>query len=300
MLRRLQETHPPPAQDLHADVYAEKAWALLVRSTEKELTRTCFERAIALEPNRVEWYTSYVLWLIKPFEYKQLEDHLMEKLREAAERDPDNTHLASHYLIQRAMRGADCQEEAEALLKRIKAAPVGLYSGVKALLWIFTEYISVHEAMGLAEMFLEDNPEQHYMLMCAAQWYKVVLLYKGASFQRESLENIRQRAVQIHRDWINRYPASSVPAILSLTQIYATFDLNKVEQLLEEFKSKITPEMKQKLYNRCAYILHTNCRDNVRSMEYHQKVLEIPTRSRWYEQSYRIVAKWRLRNGVPQ
>uniref|UniRef100_A0A3Q3X2W3 Uncharacterized protein n=1 Tax=Mola mola TaxID=94237 RepID=A0A3Q3X2W3_MOLML len=94
--------------DLHPEIYAEKAWTPMKFGPDKPLlTAVCFEKAIRMQLDMVEWHTSYVLGLVGAQKHSNtvLEDELLEKIRIAREQGPENLYLAVHYLDQRAKKG---------------------------------------------------------------------------------------------------------------------------------------------------------------------------------------------------
>lgn len=290
----LMETHVPPSQDeLHPEVCAEKAWTLMTFSVPDHRVGEYFQKAIEGRPDMVAWNTSYVLWLIQSFS-GELEEELMEKLRNAKERDPKNTNLAVLYLNQRAMRGEDIEEEARRLADKIMESPVGSYSGMKALLWIFTRYISANEAMNLAEQLLEHYPEQHYAKTCAASTYRWSLSSRSFIFQNESLWNVRDRAIALHQDLILRYPGESVTMKLRLAGIYTKFDLDKAEQ--EYIDLLGNPNVRQEVCHKYANFLNYQKKDSWSSARQHMEVLKIPKQSLYYKKSYEILDTIRKKN----
>ena len=55
----LMNKYPSPSQDeLHPEIYAEKAWTLFSRDI--KLPADYFQRAIRMQPDMVEWNTSLV------------------------------------------------------------------------------------------------------------------------------------------------------------------------------------------------------------------------------------------------
>lgn len=295
----LIETHVAPSQDeLHPEVYAEKAWTLMTFSIRDHRVGEYFHKAIEGLPDMAAWNTSYVVWLIESSSSK-LEEEIMEKLRNAKKRDPKNTYLAVIYLNQRAMRGEDIEEEARELAGKIMASPVGSYCGMKLLLWMFTEYISANEAMNLAEQLLKRYPKQHYAKNCAADSYRWSLSSKRFTFQNESLRNVRDRAIALHQDLILHSPGESVTTKLRLAEIYGKFDKDKAEQEYKDLLGIPNPDVRQKVYHQYANFLNYQKKDRWSSARHHMKVLEIPKQSFYYKKSYEILDSIRKKNLFP-
>lgn len=285
----LMERHLPPSQDeLHPEVYAEKAWSLM-RRTARDRVEECFQKAIEGRPDRVAWKTSYMVWLIQCLHGK-LEEELMEKLIKAKERDPASSYLAVLHLNQRALRGEVCEEEARNLADQIMGSPLSSYSGMKALLWIFTQYISADEAMKLADQLLEKYPEQHFAKKCAADSYRWSLFSKF-TFQEESLRNIRNRAIHLHQDLIRCYPGMSANIRLQLTEIYNSFELKDLLEI-----PNLNPDVRQVFLHKYANFLFFQKKDSWSSARQHMEVLKIPKQSSYRKKSYEILEKIRKKN----
>lgn len=295
----LMRTHPPPSQDeLHPEVYAEKAWTLMNIAVHYKQAGPYFLRAIERRPDMVAWNSSYMVWIIKSHG-KELGEELVEDLRSAKERDPENSYLAVHYLNQRAKRGEDFEEEARMLADRIMEAPVGKYSGMKALLWIFTQYISANEAMKLADTLLNEYPDQQYSLNCAAQCYRWSLSSESIRAHHESLKKVRDRAIVLHLDLIKRCPDISAHTKLHLADIYALTDLRRAEQLFKDLLGNPNPYMRQKIYHKYANFLYYHKHDGRSSACYHMAVLRIPQQSSYRTKSYNILDKKRKKKLFP-
>uniref|UniRef100_A0A8D0D3T8 Uncharacterized protein n=1 Tax=Sander lucioperca TaxID=283035 RepID=A0A8D0D3T8_SANLU len=146
----LMNKYPSPSQDqLHPEIYAEKAWTLMTFSTDKTLAVDYFQRAIRMQPDMVEWNSSYVLGLVDAFKYSDtgLEADLLKKMRMAKEQDPENLYLAAHYLTLRADRERKIEDEARELARKVLRNPVSSYSGIKPLLEVYINHVSIDEAI---------------------------------------------------------------------------------------------------------------------------------------------------------
>ncbi|XP_044056025.1 interferon-induced protein with tetratricopeptide repeats 5-like [Siniperca chuatsi] len=69
----LMNKYPSPSQnELHPEIYAEKAWTLMKFSAEKQLLAADdFERAIRMQPDMVEWRTSHVIGLVNASQHSK-------------------------------------------------------------------------------------------------------------------------------------------------------------------------------------------------------------------------------------
>ncbi|KAG7999632.1 FRAS1-related extracellular matrix protein 1, partial [Nibea albiflora] len=173
----LMEKYPSPSQDeLHPEIYAEKAWTLMKFNTDKKLLAAdYFQRAIRMKKGMVEWNTSRVLASVNAANYKKEEAlgaDVFEEMRIAKEQDPENLCLAALYLEQRAKRGERIEDEARELARKVLRNPVSSYSGMKPLIWVYTHYVSKDEAIDLAEEALKKHPDSRYLKSCVAVCYK--------------------------------------------------------------------------------------------------------------------------------
>ncbi|XP_037626183.1 interferon-induced protein with tetratricopeptide repeats 1-like [Sebastes umbrosus] len=182
--------YPSPSQDeLHPEIYAEKAWTLMKFSTDKKVAADYFQRAIKMQPNMVEWNTSHVLVLARAFKDSNtgLEADMMEKVRIAKEQDPENLYLAAYYLEQCAKKGERIEDEARELARKVLRNPVSSYSGIKTLIMTYRNCVSIDEAIDLAEEALENHPDERYLKRCAALCYKWKIMFFSDSCPKQSM-----------------------------------------------------------------------------------------------------------------
>ncbi|XP_044056665.1 interferon-induced protein with tetratricopeptide repeats 1B-like isoform X3 [Siniperca chuatsi] len=287
----LMNTYPSPSQDeLHPEIYVEKAWTLMKCIKDKEAA-DYFERAIRMQPDMVEWHTSHMLALGSPFNFsnKELEANVLEKMRIAKEQDPESLHLAVHYLEQCAKKGERIKDEARELGRQVLRNPVISCSGMKALLWVYKKYVSVDEAIDLAEEALENHPDVRYLKSCVALCYKWKITSSEESRPEKS---VIDRAISLHKEVISLYPHSSFDKKIDLANIYAKSNLDKADGMYQELlKSDLEPKDKQMLYNNYAIYLNFYRQDRDRSITYHMKVVEIPQQSFYRKSSIRVLKK---------
>ncbi|KAI4814835.1 hypothetical protein KUCAC02_005022 [Chaenocephalus aceratus] len=165
----LNEKYPsPPQEELHPEIYAEKAYTLMTFNGDMNLVADYFQRAIEMQPDMVEWNSWHVLALLFASKYSStgLDDDIFKKMRIAQEQDPENLYLAAHYLCQRAQRGESIEDEA-------------------------------HEAIDLAEEALKNHPDERYLKIRAALCYEKRLLFRNSRPTTSMLD----RAVSLH--WEN-------------------------------------------------------------------------------------------------
>ncbi|XP_036971703.1 interferon-induced protein with tetratricopeptide repeats 1-like [Acanthopagrus latus] len=292
----LMNKYPSPSQDeLHPEIYAEKAWTLMKFSTDKkQLAADYFQRAIRMQPDMVEWKTSHILVLysILTSVYTELDADMLEKMRIAKEEDPENLYLAVHYLEQNAktMKRERVEDEAGELAQKILKNPVSSYSGLKSLLWVYFKYVSVDEAIDLAEEALRRHPDVRYLKSCVALCYKWIITSRGSFPEQSTID----KAISLHEELIPLYPQSSLVKKIDLANIHAKSNHSqaKAEQIYQELlESDLDPEEKQMVYNRFANYLNIVRRDRQGSIQYHMKAAEIPYKSYFRENSIRVLGK---------
>ncbi|XP_044056666.1 interferon-induced protein with tetratricopeptide repeats 1B-like [Siniperca chuatsi] len=289
----LMKKYPSPSQDeLHPEIYAEKAWTLMKFSADKKLLAAdYFERAIRMQPDVVEWHTSHMLALGSPFNYsnKELEANVLEKMRIAKEQDPESLHLAVHYLEQCAKKGERIEDDARELGRKVLSNPVSSYSGMKALLWVYKKYVSVDEAIDLAEEALKKHPDVRYLKSCVALCYKWKIT---SSEENRPEQSVIDRAISLHKEVISLYPHSSLVKKIDLADIYARSNLAKAEAIYQELlESDLEPADTQMLYNNYANYLYFNRQDSDRSITYHMKAAAIPHKSFYRKNSITVLKK---------
>uniref|UniRef100_A0A8C4HY31 Uncharacterized protein n=1 Tax=Dicentrarchus labrax TaxID=13489 RepID=A0A8C4HY31_DICLA len=198
----LMNKYPSPSQDeLHPEIYAEKAWTLMKFSTDQKLLAAdYFERAIRMQPDMVEWNTSRVLALVSASYNEGPEADILEKLRIAKEQDPENLYLAAKYLEQRGKKGERIEDEARELGRQVLRNPVSSYSGMKVLLWVYRKYLSADEAIDLAEEALKQHPVVRYLKSSVALCYKWKIFF---SRDNRPNQNMIERAISLHEEVIS-------------------------------------------------------------------------------------------------
>ncbi|XP_047443847.1 interferon-induced protein with tetratricopeptide repeats 2-like [Mugil cephalus] len=287
----LMKEYPSPSEDeLHPEVYAEKAWTLLhFDKDEKKQAADYFQRAIRMQPDMVEWQTSYVLGLLNASKHEtSLSADLLEKLRAANEKDPENMYLSVQCLEQKAKESEDIEEikdEARELAEKILMNPVGSYSGMKAILRLYKKHFSYDDAIILAEEALRKHPDNRYLKRCAALCYKWKIIYEKDTLPRKSMMD---RTIDLHKDLISLYPDSALVKKIDLASIYAKSSegLRNAEQIYQELlEEEMEPLEKQMLYNRYSKYLTFDLYEQSKSIDYLMKSAEIPHQSFFRENS---------------
>ncbi|XP_059197161.1 interferon-induced protein with tetratricopeptide repeats 1-like [Centropristis striata] len=292
----LMNKYPSPSQDeLHPEIYAEKAWTLMEFTADKEVIEEYFEKAIRMQPDMVEWKTSYALASMNAFNNSStgVEAEVLKKMRIAKEQDPENLYLAVYYLQQRAKKGEKVEDEARELTQKVLRNPVSSYSDIRPLLSIYRYYLSVDEAIDLVEEALEKQPDERYLKRCAALCYKWKIVCCGDGCTKQSVIN---RAINLHEEVISLYPHSSLGMKIDLAKIYGMSNdgLAKAEQMFQELlESDLEPADRQMLYTQYAKHLFCNQKDYNRSTEYNMKSAEIPHQSHFRQNSIKTLSRIR-------
>ncbi|XP_059197251.1 interferon-induced protein with tetratricopeptide repeats 1B-like [Centropristis striata] len=293
----LMNKYPSPSQDeLHPEIYAEKGWTWMKFTAEKKLLAAdYFQRAIRMQPDMVEWNTSYALASRNAFQYSStgVEADVLEKMRIAKEQDPENLYLAANYLEQRAKKGEKVEIEACELAQRVLRNPVSSYNGIHPLLRVFRNFLSRDEAIDLAEEALEKHPDERFLKRCAALCYnqKIVCCRDGCTKQ-----SVIDRAITLHEEVISLYPHSSLRKKIDLANIYGKlrYGQAKAEQMYQELlESDLEPADKQMLYTLYAQYLFCDQNDYQRTIEYDMKSAEIPHQSDFRRNSIRFLRDFR-------
>ncbi|XP_070764952.1 interferon-induced protein with tetratricopeptide repeats 5-like [Enoplosus armatus] len=295
----LMNEYPSPSQDeLHPEIYAEKAWTLMKFSADKKLLAAdYFQRAIRMQPDTVEWRTSQVVGLVSASKHSKtgLDADVLEKMKIAKEHDPENLYLAALYLEACAKKGKKIQVEARELARRVLRKPVSSYSGIKPLLRVYRKYVSADEAIDLAEEVLERHPDERYLKRCVAICYKKrFFLHRDNPLERSMID----RAISLYREVISLYPHSSLPRKITLANIYAESNHHvEADQMYEELlESDLDPEEAQMLYNYYGKYVHFIRKESYKSIEYHMRAAKIPLQSFYRENSVRTLERIKERN----
>ncbi|XP_062280859.1 interferon-induced protein with tetratricopeptide repeats 1-like [Scomber scombrus] len=291
----LKQYPSPSEEELHPEIYAEKAWTLMKFGKDKtQMAVDYFQRAIRMQPDMVEWHTSYVIILENIYGHgdRLLEENILEKMKIAKENDPDNLYLAALYLKACAKTGRKIEDEARELAEKVLRKPLGRYSGIRPLLTLYRIYVSEDEAVDLAEEALERQPDERHLKWCAATCYK----WRIYSHKKNPLEPRRiDRAISLHKEVISLYPDSSPKEKIALANIHTKLNHGqaKADQIYQDLlESDLEPADRQMLYNCYAKHLQFNRKDSYKSIKYHMKAAEIPQQAAFRKAS--IIALERI------
>lgn len=300
----LIDEYPFPSQDeLHPEICAEKAWTLMKFCADRRLLAAdCFQRAISMQPDVVEWRTSYVLASYSAFNHegKELTPDILEKMKIAKHHDPENLYLGALHLEACAKKGKHIQDEARELARRALRRPASSYTGFKPILRLYQTFVSLDEAIDLAEEVLERHPDKRHLKDCAATCYRMRIFFSDKDNPLE--HSMINRAISLHKEVISLYPDTSLKREISMANIYGHLKRQgEADQIYEELLERdLDPEGKQILYNCYAKYAHFVLKQSHKSIDYHMRAAEIPSRSSYRENSLRNLEKIREKNQSPR
>ncbi|XP_056271018.1 uncharacterized protein LOC130194155 [Pseudoliparis swirei] len=166
-------------------------------------------------------------------------------------------------------------------------------NGMKKILRVYSNYVSIDEAIALAEEALELHPEKRYLKRCAALCLKWKILFFRDSHTKQSMID---RAVSLHEEVISLYPYFSLVEKIDLANIHAKSNngMDKADQMYQDLLIlDLEPVEKQLLYYKYATYLHFDRKDYDQSVRYHMKVAEIPVQSIYRENSIKVLEKFK-------
>lgn len=299
-LARVEALTEGRPEEPHPEVLAEKAWTLMKFGPEqRRLALACFQTAIRMKPGVVEWHSSHALALLAA-SGRTLEHAVVQKLEIALKHDPENLHLAALHAEASAGSRKQLQEEVRELARRLLKKPASSYSGLKAVLRLCRVYLSLDEAVDLAEEVLDRHPQHRYAKKCAAVCYsKKILLDR----QLRPEPSLTSRAVALCREVISLYPRSSLRTRIALADIYGRLGRRgeaerAYAQLLEE-EEELEPQQAQMLL--CYYAKHAHVvqRSSSRAAEYYMRAAAIPVASVYRDASLRVLERIQARREAP-
>uniref|UniRef100_A0A3Q2PGX4 Uncharacterized protein n=1 Tax=Fundulus heteroclitus TaxID=8078 RepID=A0A3Q2PGX4_FUNHE len=265
-------------EELHPEVCAEKAWTLMKFDKEKkQQAAELFQRAIQMQPDVVEWQSSYAILRAEAFKdnLKKLYTEKLEILRSAKERDPGNLYVAALYLEARAAKGELIQGEVGALAEKLKEMPAGSYSGISPLLRLNIRFKPEDTAEEPADEALRQTQDRR----SAAEVLAKKILFKGYKPDQSEIN----KAISLWKEVIDADPGFSLQDQITLASIYAKVkvEVEKADRVYKELlkRDNLDPAEKQMLYNRYAKHIYFLRNEKVESIEFHMKAAEIEVES---------------------
>ncbi|XP_038153164.1 interferon-induced protein with tetratricopeptide repeats 1-like isoform X2 [Cyprinodon tularosa] len=272
----MREYPAPTEEELHPEVCAEKAWTLMKFDKQKKLQAAeLFQRAVRMQPDNVEWETSWAILSADPFKayMKDMTPDVLEKVKSATERDPDNLYVAALYLDAQGAKRKQIQDEANDLAIRILEKPMHNYCGINLLMKMYRKYISLDEAIEIADEVLKRHPDSRFVKRSAAKCYtKKIFSQEGNPDPR-----IINKTIRLWEEVIYAYSECFLKEKISLAAIYSKVDIEKADKIYRELldRQDLDPAEKQMLYKYYADYLYFDKNDTCGSIEYHIMAVEI-------------------------
>ncbi|XP_032427144.1 LOW QUALITY PROTEIN: interferon-induced protein with tetratricopeptide repeats 1-like [Xiphophorus hellerii] len=273
----------PPELERHPEVLAEKAWTLMKFDKEKKLEAAeLFQRAIEMQPDTVEWQSSYAI-LSAEFltdNLKKLNADRLEMLRSANEQDPDDLCIAALYLEARAANGEIVHGEARVLAGKLKEKPVNSYSGISPLLRLNKRF--------KLEDGAEESPDEALNQTQQQRSDAESLTKKILSKDYRTDSNEINGAIRLWEEVIHNDPQPKLEDKITLASIHAKLDAKKAEQIYKELleqRQDLDLARKQMLYNVYAKHLFFMKNNSCESTEYHMRAAEIQEESKYRHSS---------------
>uniref|UniRef100_A0A8C8DG05 Interferon-induced protein with tetratricopeptide repeats 1-like n=1 Tax=Oryzias sinensis TaxID=183150 RepID=A0A8C8DG05_9TELE len=292
----LKSKFPSPSQDdLHPEIYAEKAWTLMKSSKDNELLAAdYFQRSFKMQPDMVQWQSSRVIALASAAKYwaTDLSDDVLQEIRTAREQDPENLYVAAVELKERGKKGESVKDEVETLGQKILLQPVSSYSGLKPLLRLHRQQGSLDEAIVLTEEALEQHPDERYLKRCAALCYKwKVLKFTADRADQRTIE----RAIKLHEEVVDLYPDTSLVKKIDLAHVQAKSSQGRTiaYQMFQDLLARrdLDSGDKQLLYYNYARYLYFKRHNRNKSVRFYMKSAEIPNRNFYGKLSVKMLQK---------
>ncbi|CAL8393158.1 unnamed protein product [Boreogadus saida] len=296
----LLREYPSPVQGQpHQKVLAEKAWTLMNFGHDgKRNAVELFRKAIEVEPAcPVEWTTSHALALAfssPPDDSSpEQEADILETLKFAVEGDPDNLYIAVVYLERCGLSDSrGIAERARELTEEVLKRSQSSYSGIRPLLRVYRQHVSLDEAIDVAKEALERHPTKRHLKDCLANCYKWKIFSERDS---PLIEDLRSRAIGLYEELCSLYPHSFLLGRITLASLYAQSsnpDYMKADNIFRDLLDiDLEPAERQILYNKYAKFLHFSLQDRRRSIDYLMKAAEILHSSRFGRESIHILTQ---------
>ncbi|CAL8239234.1 unnamed protein product [Gadus morhua 'NCC'] len=276
----------------HQEVLAEKAWTLMNFGRDgKRSAVELFRKAIEVEPAcPVEWTTSHALALAMSSppddSSPEQEADILETLRCAVEGDPVNLYIAVVYLERRGMTDSrGIAERARELTKEVLKRSQTSYSGIRPLLRVYRQHVSLDEAIDVANEALARHPTKRHLKYGLANCYKSKIFSDRDS---PFIEGLMSQAIVLYEEVCSLYPHSFLLGRITLASLYAqssNYDNMKGDKIFRDLlEIDLEPALRQILYNKYAKFLNFNLQDRQGSIEYHMKAAEI-LHSSWHQRN---------------
>ncbi|XP_035261668.1 interferon-induced protein with tetratricopeptide repeats 5-like [Anguilla anguilla] len=263
-------TESPSA--LHPETYGEKGNAFMKFFHQyNEKAKECFEKAVELEPEEIEWNKSYAVALYRTesnltsFE----ESPASRQLRRVLELDPNNAYI----MVLLGLKHADYEEhqKAEELMERAMKSDSDKPYVIQYVAKFYRTIGKVEESIVLLKRALEMTPDS------ALLHHQLALSYGWKTANNEETEDLSGLRIQHLEQAISLKP-SFVMAMLDLADIYLKKTKNKKAQQM--FKKAIkaaddSNEYQEKAYLKYAHFQFYQKKSVHKAVVYYKKGLQL-------------------------
>ncbi|XP_061087374.1 interferon-induced protein with tetratricopeptide repeats 5-like [Conger conger] len=223
---------------LHPEIYGEKGWAFLDFSPQYcEKAKECFEKALELEPEEIEWNKGYAVALYRTeFNLTSFEESpASRQLRRVLELDPNNAYI----MVLLGLKHTDYEEyqRAEELMEMaIDLDPNKPYV-IQYVAKFYRKIKKFDVAISLLKRALEITPDS------ALLHHHLGLNYsRKAANNSEEADHLLSLSIQHIETAIALRPAF-IGAMVDLGGIYATGkNYEKAEEVFQRALAAATPE----------------------------------------------------------
>ncbi|KAJ8366170.1 hypothetical protein SKAU_G00150010 [Synaphobranchus kaupii] len=221
-------TESPSA--LHPEIYGEKGRAFLTFSRQfYEKAKECFEKALELEPEEIEWNDGYAIALYRIEFHNRTsfeESPASKQLRRVLELDPNNAHM----MVLLGMKHADYgeHEKAEELIERAMELEPNKPYVIQYVAKYYRNKGKVDESISLLKRALEWTPDS------ATLHHQLGLSYdRKTANNSDEADNLFRLSIQHLEQAISLKP-SFISAMVKLAQLYAKGkDNRKAEEMFQ-------------------------------------------------------------------
>ncbi|KAK7152929.1 hypothetical protein R3I93_010989 [Phoxinus phoxinus] len=294
-VQRLQRMHPaPPGCTLHPEVSGEKGWTLVkFNKSKKRQAIDYFKMALKAEPDRKEWHKGLAIAMNSAYIWSEftpeLDADILEKVKTAAEIDPNDLFLQSLYILKKSeVQAENNDEEVQSLLERILST-----GSLNSLGFIFKYFklISIDQAIQEGQRVQEKFPTSTTVLKILADVYKC----KVYSMKEDSQEKKAwaQKGIELFEEIVRDYPDWTARLSLATLHRYAhnTKRADEIYQQLLSEEDDLPPHTQQLLYYSYSCHLYQCRRSRDQSIDYLKKAAAIQNISQDRQKSITLLKK---------
>ncbi|XP_001333807.4 interferon-induced protein with tetratricopeptide repeats 1 [Danio rerio] len=297
-LEELQRIHPaPPGCPLHPEVSGEKGWTLVkFNKSKKHKAIDYFKMALEAEPEREEWHKGLALAMNMAFidteQTPELKAEILEKVKTAAEIDPNDLFLQSLYVLKKSeVKGENVDEEIQSLLE--KSIETKNPSGLSSIFYYYRNN-STEKGFYEGERVRKHFPTSTKVLKIVANLHKWKVYNMKAD--TEQRENLARKSIELFEELLTHYPDHlKVKLALASLHQYAhnTEKANEIyQQLLSEIDDAMPHHRRQQLYYYYAsFLYHSRSRHSRDSVFFYMKAAAVPEMTGRRQKSIKILEK---------